>query len=132
MSRFASNLHRPVWWELPTATGGRASDTSCHTRQFCGCRALLAVAGIVALAVPLAFSLMHPIQAPLADAQSDGKGEAQFDVASIRLNKSHDAGVQFGFTDDGFDATNISVILLLKPAYGVEEDQKRKRMIRPL
>lgn len=86
-------------------------------------RVLLAVTAIFALAVPLAFSLMHPIQSPHVDAQSDGKGEAQFDVASIRVNKSHDAGERFGFTDDGFNATNVSVIMMLKLAYGVEEDQ---------
>jgi uncharacterized protein (TIGR03435 family) len=57
------------------------------------------------------------------DAQSDSKGVAPFDVASIRVNKSHDAGERFEFTDDGFNATNISVIMLLKVAYGVEEDQ---------
>lgn len=86
-------------------------------------RVLLAVTAIFALAVPLAFSLMHPIQSPHVDVQSDGKGEAQFDVASIRVNKSHDAGERFGFTDDGFNATNVSVIMMLKLAYGVEEDQ---------
>ena len=64
-----------------------------------------------------------PIQSPHVDAQSDVKAEAQFDVASIRLNKSHDAGVRFAFTQNGFNATNISVIMLLKLAYGVEEDQ---------
>jgi len=63
------------------------------------------------------------LQSPHVDAQSDGKGEAQFDVASVRVNKSHDAGVRFEFPDDGFNATNISVIMLLKLAYSVEEDQ---------
>jgi uncharacterized protein (TIGR03435 family) len=88
-----------------------------------GCRALLAVTSIVALTVPLAFGLMHPVQSPHGDPQSDGKGEAEFDVASIRVNKSHDVGARFAFTADGFDATNISVIMLLKLAYGVEEDE---------
>jgi bla regulator protein blaR1 len=66
---------------------------------------------------------MRPIQSPHVDAQSDRKGEAEFDVASIRVNKSHDVGGRFAFTGDGFYATNISVIMLLKLAYGVEEDQ---------
>jgi len=88
-----------------------------------GCRALLAVASIVALTLPLAFGLTHPIQRRQGDTQSDGKGEAAFDVASIRLSKSHDAGARFAFTPDGFYATNISVAMLLKLAYGVEEDQ---------
>jgi uncharacterized protein (TIGR03435 family) len=65
----------------------------------------------------------HPAESPHVDAQSDGKGEAEFDVASIRVNRSHDVGARFEFTPNGFNATNISVILLLRLAYGVEEDQ---------
>jgi bla regulator protein blaR1 len=111
-------------------TGGewrmRARHIMTHSpvrRVRAGCRVLLPVTSIIALAVPLAFGLMHPIQSPHIDAQSDGKGETEFDVASIRANKSQDFGARFAFTADGFNATNISLIMLLKLAYGVEEDQ---------
>ena len=68
-------------------------------------------------------ALTHPIQSLRLDAQSARKGEAEFDVPSIRVNKSHHAGSRFAFTADGFYATNISITLLLKMADGVEEDQ---------
>ncbi|HXW54959.1 MAG TPA: TIGR03435 family protein [Candidatus Cybelea sp.] len=83
-------------------------------RRFLSTKTHVAVIATVAVGV---------FAGPHVDAQSDRKEEAEFDVASIRVNKSHDVGVRFVFTADGFNATNISVIMLLKLAYGVEEDQ---------
>ena len=64
----------------------------------------------------LAFSLRIDAQSPL-------ERTPQFDVATIRLNKSHDNGERFAFTANGFESTNVSLMMLLKLAYGVEEDQ---------
>jgi hypothetical protein len=63
------------------------------------------------------------LSSPRIDAQSDTKGAPRFDVATIKVNKSHDNGERFGFTVDGFESTNVSLMVLLKLAYGVEEDQ---------
>ena len=73
----------------------------------------------------LALILLAPISvfAPRIDAQSNAKGAPQFDVATIRMNKSHDNGERFEFTANGFAATNVSLMVLLKLAYGIEEDQ---------
>ena len=82
-------------------------------------------AGNLALSLVSTVILLAPISvfAPRIDAQSNTKGAPQFDVATIRLNKSHDNGERFEFTADGFAATNVSLMVLLKLAYGVEEDQ---------
>ncbi|HLY20727.1 MAG TPA: M56 family metallopeptidase [Bryobacteraceae bacterium] len=124
---------------------------------------LLVLMGSMAVAGPVVLGL---VDTPRIEAQSDSADAApkvpEFDVASIRLNKSKDSGERFAFTENGFTATNISLTMLIKLAYSVEQDQiiglpgliksqrydiaakvldsdlrklstdKRKRMIRPL
>jgi hypothetical protein len=46
-----------------------------------------------------------------------------FDVATIKPSKSGDGFIGLRFTPDGFTATNISLEMLLREAYGVENDQ---------
>jgi bla regulator protein BlaR1 len=85
---------------------------------------LLALTGSLAIAGPVVFGL---VATPRIDAQSDSVGAApkvpEFDVATVRLNKSHDNGERFEFTANGFTATNIPLTMLIKLAYGVEQDQ---------
>jgi uncharacterized protein (TIGR03435 family) len=58
-----------------------------------------------------------------SDSQDGSSKLPEFDVATIRLNKSRDNGERFGFPANGFTATNISLSMLIKLAYGVDQDQ---------
>ena len=85
---------------------------------------LLALIGSMAIAGPVVFGL---VDTPRIEAQSDSVDAApkvpEFDVASIRLNKYGDSGERFAFTANGFTATDIFLTVLIKLAYGVEQDQ---------
>jgi bla regulator protein BlaR1 len=80
--------------------------------------ALLAVGG------PILYGF---IDAPSIEAQSNAQETMsplpRFDVATIKPNKSHDSGERFGFPANGFTATNVPLTMLIKLAYGVDEDQ---------
>ncbi len=94
---------------------------------------LLAAAGLAGLSVPLAFGLMHPAQtAPPAPptAQASQPAETtpavkipEFAVASIKPNKSGSMGVRIMFEEDGFRTTNVPLNLLIREAFGVNDDQ---------
>jgi uncharacterized protein (TIGR03435 family) len=85
---------------------------------------LLAVIGVMALAGPVLYGL---VDAPRIEAKSNSQDVTstlpRFDVATIKLNKSHDHGERFGFPPNEFTATNIPLTMLIKLAYGVDEDQ---------
>jgi bla regulator protein BlaR1 len=98
---------------------------------------LLGTAALLALAVPLAFGLLHPAQtAPAAaPAKSPLSGPApgtmdpaaakvpDFAVASIKPDKSGTNMVRIMFGPDGFTANNVPVKLLIRQAFNVNDDQ---------
>jgi bla regulator protein blaR1 len=89
-----------------------------------GKKLLLAVAALVAIALPMAFGAIHAAQLSSRTQVEDADSKLpKFEVATIRLNKSSDIGTRFAFTPDGFTATNVLLTMLLKLAYGVEENQ---------
>jgi uncharacterized protein (TIGR03435 family) len=91
---------------------------------------LLGVAGITAVAMPLTFGLLHAQQTRV---ESQAAGPAiistpQFEVASIKPDKSGDGQHvmmrMINSPNDGrFYATNVTLKLLLRTAYGVQDSQ---------
>jgi uncharacterized protein (TIGR03435 family) len=87
-------------------------------------KALLGAAGLLAVAAPVVFGLLN---ATSSRAQSQSENAAAnsrvFEVASIRPDKSDRGIVRIMFTPDGFDATNITLQMLIREACGVEDNQ---------
>jgi uncharacterized protein (TIGR03435 family) len=101
---------------------------------------LLGTAALLALAVPVAFGLLHPAQtAPAAvqaaPAKSPLSGPApdttdpaaakvpEFAVASIKPDKSGTNMFRIMFGPDGFTATNVPLKHLIREAFSVNDDQ---------
>jgi bla regulator protein BlaR1 len=91
-----------------------------------GRKLLLGAAGLMAVAVPIAFGLVHATQSRAA---SQGQNTAAitpvFEVASIKPGKSVGDVVNEGYlhTPDGLTATNVTLQTLIQDAYGVEAHQ---------
>jgi uncharacterized protein (TIGR03435 family) len=86
---------------------------------------LLITTGLMALAVPLSFGLVHANQSR-ADSQTENTTAKlpAFEVASIKPDKAAgDGPVMLQFTPDGFTATNMPLKMLIREAYSVEENQ---------
>jgi len=60
---------------------------------------------------------------PRATASTPPDKVPEFAVASIKPNKSGSMGVRIMFGNDGFSATNTPLKLMIREAYGVNDDQ---------
>jgi uncharacterized protein (TIGR03435 family) len=80
-------------------------------------KALLALAGTLAVAAPIVIEQ--------SDAAPVAAASLTFEVASIKLNKSDSGQVGFGFGSKGnrFTASNVPLKLLVRYAYGVNDEQ---------
>jgi uncharacterized protein (TIGR03435 family) len=84
-------------------------------------KAALSIVGVMALAAPIVVGMLN---APLIWAQSATAGKPKFEVASIKPNLSGDRGNSITTPPGGrFSATNVSVQLLIRAAYRVQEFQ---------
>src|SRR6266513_1143090 len=83
---------------------------------------LLGAAGFVAVVVPIVFGLLHatPSRGASQDAAASTLG---YEVALIKPNKSANNMVRLKFSPNGFDGTNVTLQVLVKDAYGVEDNQ---------
>lgn len=81
---------------------------------------LLGAAGLMAIALPVVFGLLHATQS-LADSQArSGGGKAPvYEVASIKPNKSGDNKTRMEYSPDGFSATESNLQMFIMEAYGV-------------
>ena len=91
---------------------------------------LLGAAGLLALVVPLGFGLTHAPQSAAAEPEgvSSNLPDAKFEVASIRLAAPQDIHrVMFRMmdpeTDSRFYATNVTLKMLVRAAYDVQDGQ---------
>jgi len=85
---------------------------------------LLSSAGLAALAVPIVFGLANPMQSRAQSQAQDAATTAPvYEVASIKPDKSGHDMVRMSNTPEGFTATNVSVQMLIRLAYGVEDNQ---------
>jgi bla regulator protein blaR1 len=85
---------------------------------------LLGAVGLAAVTAPVAFGLVHATQGRAESrAQSTGGNTPVYEVASIKPNKSDNNMVRMMFRPDGFSATGATLQMLVKAAYGVEDNQ---------
>src|SRR2546430_8576330 len=85
---------------------------------------LLAVAGFAAVAVPVMSGLLHATQSRAEFQASNTATVPVYEVASIRPRKFGSGGmIIWDFRPDGVTAKNITLQMLIRMAYGVEDYQ---------
>lgn len=87
-----------------------------------GRKLLLAAAGVAALAVPAALGLLHSSRL-LAQAQDAPADLPKYAVASIKPTKTDAGRVMLMFKPDGVSMTGTPVQMMLRAAFGVEDDR---------
>lgn len=99
------------------------SQRISHKRSL-GKRRVLTVIRLVAVAGPLVFGILDARQTGAQDpAQSTRRNALVYEVASIKPNKSAQNNVGMRVSPDGFTGTNVTLYMLMKNAYGVEDNQ---------
>jgi len=85
---------------------------------------LLVTAGLVAVALPVAFGLLRATQTGAATrAQNTAATGPVYEVASIKANKSDNGLFRMMFEQDGFSATSVTLRMLISTAYEVNDNQ---------
>ena len=85
---------------------------------------LLALAGFAAVAVPVMSGRLHATQSRAEFQASNTATVPVYEVASIRPRKFGSGGmISWDFRPDGFTAKNITLQMLIRMAYGVEDYQ---------
>ena len=88
-----------------------------------GRKLLLGIAGMVAVATPIVFGLVH-INHVHAQTTPEKAAEVKpsFEVATIKPNKSGTLFMNINVSSDSFSATNVGLKELLQQAYGINTD----------
>jgi uncharacterized protein (TIGR03435 family) len=98
---------------------GRVTHNSAFSRKL-----IVSLAKCLAVAAPVVLGLLH---APQGRAQSQTQATAVaslvYDVASIKPNKSDNGLFRIMFEQNGFSATNVTLRMLIRTAYGIEDSQ---------
>jgi bla regulator protein blaR1 len=85
---------------------------------------LLAVAAVLAVAIPMSFGLTHTTK---ADTRSQSQGSQTlaptFEVASIKINRSGERGAAIKLTPGRLVITNFKLHMLIRTAYMVQDNQ---------
>ena len=85
---------------------------------------LLVTAGLVAVALPVAFGWLHATQAGVATrAQNTAATGPVYEVASIKPNKSDNGLFRMMFEQDGFSAASVTLRMPIRTAYEVNDHQ---------
>jgi uncharacterized protein (TIGR03435 family) len=105
---------------IRTIVAGRIGGELTFARK-----AALATAGIVTIAFPI---LAGVIGAPSIHARSQAKStpaiQYEFEVASVKLNKSGGERIALNYSPDGFSAVNVPLRVLIRFAYGPIEETR--------
>jgi uncharacterized protein (TIGR03435 family) len=89
----------------------------------CGKKLLLTAAGLLAVATPFVFGLLHATQGRAESQDANSSHAYEYEVASIKPNKSGTNMVRLMFSPDGLTATNGTLQMFINAAYGVEDNQ---------
>jgi uncharacterized protein (TIGR03435 family) len=101
---------------IMTQQGARRLDLS---RKF-----LLFTAGSLAVALPVAFGLVHAVQTHAqTQAQTAPASLPRFEVATIKPSKGGNGMVGLMLTPDGTNITGVPLQMLIRQAFGVEDDR---------
>jgi uncharacterized protein (TIGR03435 family) len=85
---------------------------------------LLAAAGLLVVAAPAVLGLPQAAQSEAESQIQDARATAPvYDVASIKPNNSEIRLFKMMFVQDGFSATSVTLRMLIRTAYGVEDSQ---------
>ncbi len=85
---------------------------------------LLSAAGLVVVVLPIVFGLLHATQTRAESKAQETTGPAPvYEVASIKPDKSGNDMIRMMARPDGFTGTNITLQMLIRNAYGVEDNQ---------
>ena len=85
---------------------------------------LLGAAGLIAVAVPVVFGVLRATQIRAESQVEDSANKLPaFEVASIKPNKLFDGRVMFMLTPDGISVTGVPMQMILRQAFGVEDDR---------
>jgi len=87
---------------------------------YSGRRFSLIAAGILAVAAPIVLGQAAATSPPTPDALAP---LPVFDVSSVKPNKSGEGGTMFMFIPDGIRITGTPIQMLLRQAFGVEDDR---------
>ena len=99
-----------------TARAARKTDLSR--------KPLLITAGLVALAVPILSGIVNAKQSQAeSQAQNTPAAALVYDVASIKPNRDADEIVRITYAPDGFTATGVTLQMLIRSAYDVQDYQ---------
>ncbi len=85
---------------------------------------LLGATGLAAVVLPVVFGFLQATETKIdAQIQNTNTNVPVYEVASIKPNKSANNMVRLKFSPNGFDGTNVTLRVLVKDAYGVEDNQ---------
>ena len=85
---------------------------------------LLITAALLAVAVPVVFGLLRATPSQAGTQTQDAATTAfTYEVASIKPNKSGNNMVRLMLPPNGLTGTNVTLQMLIKAAYGVEDNQ---------
>jgi bla regulator protein blaR1 len=87
-----------------------------------GKKLLLSAFGLAAVAAPLLFGVAHatPVRAKTQNTAGES-AEFEYEVVSVKPNKSSAVHTDISMPDDGLKMTNIFMNALIRRAYGVED-----------
>ena len=85
---------------------------------------ILGKAGCVGVSILIVFGAVYTRPSRASSQQSpDAAPSYEYEVASIKPNKSDTDMVRFMFNPSGLSATNVTLGMLIRTAYGIEENQ---------
>jgi uncharacterized protein (TIGR03435 family) len=88
-------------------------------------KVLLSIVGLAAFVVPVAFGLTHATPKGAQSQTQDTPGiKFEFEVASVKLNKSGGERIALNYSPDGFTAVNVTLRVLVQFAYGPVEETR--------
>jgi len=85
---------------------------------------MLGKAGCVGVSILIVFGAVYTRPSRASSQQSpDAAASYEYDVASIKPNKSGTNMIRFMFIPGGFSGTNVTLAMLIRSAYDIQENQ---------
>ena len=85
---------------------------------------LLSLGGLVVVVLPVVFGLVNGTASRAgSQPQTKGANATVYEVASIKRNKSDNGLFKMMFEQNGFSATSVTMLMLIRTAYGVNDNQ---------
>ena len=93
-------------------------------RRGFGKKRMLSLAVLLAAAFLVVFGVLDAVQSRAASQDTSKAGHSfEFEVASIKPNKVGNNMIRIMFSPNGFEGTNATLQMLVKIAYGIDDNQ---------